>query len=163
MQQMTQRGYRPQGGQAGPVPSPQPPKVQYVEDFFVNEVDTAAAGIANGATSNLNFIVQADSDFKLVKMTYFADIALAAQTDSTRIVPLVTIQVVDTGSGRQLFSSPMPIASLCGTGQLPFILPVPRIFKARSNVAIILANFSAASTYNIRVSFIGTKIFALGN
>lgn len=127
-------------------------------DFFVYEVDFTA-GIAAGATSNGSFNVQADSDFKWLKACYFADIAVGAQTQSTQVIPLATVLITDQGSGRQLMSLAVPIYNIFGSGQIPFILPVPKLFAAKSTVAVTVANFSAATTYNIRLSFIGVKVF----
>ena len=136
------------------------PAVQSVQDYFTYQVNFAS--LAAGASANGSFQVQADSDFKWLKATVMADLAGAAQTVSTQVIPLVTIQITDTGSGRQLMSAPVPIFNMFGTGQIPFILPVPRIFKARANVAIAVANYSAATAYLFRLSFIGTKIFRMG-
>ena len=86
----------------------------------------------------------------------------AAQTESTRVIPLVTMQVTDSGSGRNLFESPVAVPSLFGTGELPFILPTPKLFSARSTITIAVANFDTAATYNLRFSFIGYKAFDTG-
>jgi hypothetical protein len=128
------------------------------KDFFVYENDISALAAAASVTSNLQIL--ADADFFLVKMAFFADIAGAVETDSTRVIPLVTIQVTDTGSGRQLFSGAVPIPSIFGTGQIPFILPIVRKFAANSTIQLAYTNFSAATTYNIRTSFIGWKEYA---
>ncbi len=148
------------GNTAAPMTAAQPPRVQFVEDFFVYEVDFAA--LAVGANQNGNIQIQADADFKLIKLAQFSDIAGAVETESSAVLPLATLQIVDSGSGRQLFFLPAPIPSLFGTGRLPFIMPIPRIFKARSNIAFAVTNFSNATTYNIRLSLIGTKIFQQG-
>jgi hypothetical protein len=58
-------------------------------------------------------------------------------------------------------SGAVPVVNLFGIGEIPFILPVPRIFKARSSITVAVANFSAATTYNLRLSFIGTKLFQM--
>ena len=149
-----------EGPVAGPIPTPQSPQVQYVEDFFIYEFDFA--GIAPGATVNGSITIQADSDFKLVKLAQFSDIAAAAQLSGTLVVPLISLSVIDTGSGRQLFSAPVPMGAIFGNGTLPFILPVPRIFKARTNISLTFVNYDAAATYNIRTCFIGSKIFQMG-
>ena len=146
---------------AGPMSTPNAPRVQYIEDFFVYGVNVLA--LVAGATFNGGFQIQADSDFKLIKLGLTNDVAGAAQADATRSFPLATIQIVDTGSGQQLFNIPISIGALFGNGELPFILPVPRIFKARSNISISVASFEAANTNNIRLAFIGNKIFQLGN
>lgn len=130
------------------------------KDFYIYQEDFSALANSTSATGTIN--IQADSDFILQKMTYFADIAAAVQTDSSRVVPLITIQIIDAGSGRNLLEAPAPISSLFGEGDLPFILPTPRVFFARSNVELTVANFSAATTYNLRISFIGYKAYPEG-
>lgn len=133
---------------------------QYIEDYFVYELDFT--GLASGTSANASIQIQADSDFKWIKATHESNIANAGQTNDTRVIPLVTIQITDTGSGRQLMSAATPIENIFGTGLLPFILPVPRIFRARSTLAVAVANFDAANTYNLRLSFVGTKLFKMG-
>jgi hypothetical protein len=161
---MVNRGMRlpnfPSGATPAPIPTSQRPGVQYVEDFFIYTLNALA--LAGGGVNNSNIQIQADSAFKLIKLAMFADIAVAIQTDSSRVLPLATVQIVDTGSGRQLFSEATPFSAIFGQGGLPFILPIPRIFMPRSNIAVTLTNLTAATTYNIRMSFIGTKMFALG-
>lgn len=143
-----------------PQTSGEKPKVYIAKDFYVYQEDFLALADSTSATGSIN--IQADSDFILQKMTYFADIAVAIQTDSTRVVPLITLQIVDAGSGRNLLEAPAPISSLFGEGDLPFILPTPRVFFARSNVELTVANFSAGTTYNLRLSFIGYKAYPEG-
>lgn len=130
-----------------------------VRDFFVYSASFSA--LANGSSDTETINIQADSDFVVSKMTYFADIAAAVQTDSSRVIPLCTMQITDSGSGRNLMDSAQPISNIMGTGDLPFILPNPKLFLARSNITITVANFSAATTYNLRLSFIGHKKFRL--
>jgi hypothetical protein len=153
---MSQAG-TPVGGTNG---QPQPPRVQYWEDFFVYELDFTA--LNNGTTQTANIQIQGDSDFKWMKSTYIADLAAAAITESAQIIPLVTVQVLVGDSGRNLFSAASPVVNLFGRGNLPFILPQPRIFKAKTTVNITVANYAAATNYNLRLSLIGTKIFRGG-
>lgn len=142
---------------AGNVPASPTPKIQYWEDFFV--YDATFAALASLTSSQQNIQIQADSSFKWTAAAFYADIAAAAFTASAQPIPNVTIQILDTGSGRQLFQDPIPVPSVFGSGQLPFILPVPRIFKARSAIQLTAANFDAAVDYNLRLMLIGTKIF----
>lgn len=136
------------------------PRSQFVEDFFVYNVNYA--DIAPGDTQQGNIQIQADSAFKWTAAAMQADTDEAAYTEATRPLPLCTLQIVDTGSGRQLFFNPLPIETIFGSGGLPFILPVPRIFMARSNISLTLTNFDAAVTYNVRLQLIGTKVFQYG-
>lgn len=126
-------------------------------DFYIYEAQALALAAAGTANDVIN--IEADSDFMLQKMTYEADIAAAAFTFTTNPIPLVTIQLVDTGSGRQLMQNPIPINSFMGDGKLPFYLPNPRKFLRNSTIQIAFANFDAAVTYNIRLAFIGYKIY----
>jgi hypothetical protein len=154
-----QRGQYPGMGQG---PNAAPAASQRIKEFFTYQEDfTGANQVVSGGSVTGNINIQADSDFVLQKLTYYADIAAAAQTANTRVIPNATIVITDTGSGRQLMESAVPIPSLFGTGQLPFILPTPRLFQARSTINLIVANFDAVEDYNIRVSFIGYKLYQL--
>lgn len=132
-----------------------------LRDFFVYAANFSALAAAGVASTTIQ--VQADSDFELQKLAMFADVAAAAQTDSTRVLPLITIQITDQGSGRQIFQLPIPVPSVFGDGNFPFILPTTKLFVANSAIGIDLVNFSAATTYNLRIALIGAKIFRLSS
>ena len=129
-------------------------------DFFVYELDFADLTAGDSATGQ--FTIQQEADFILTKITVVSDIAGAAVTDSTRVIPLVTLMINDTGSGRNLMNTAVPIPNLFGSGGLPFILPRQRIFVASSVVSVTVSNYSAATDYNLRLSFIGEKAFRFG-
>jgi len=133
------------------------PRSQYQEDYFVYGVGPLA--VAAGASAQGSIQIQADSLFQWERAAYFVTIANAAFTANTRPIPNVAVQIVDSGSGRQLFQTAQPIPSVFGTGELPFLLPTPRWFKPNSQIQIQLTNFDAAVAYNVRLSFIGSKIF----
>lgn len=148
--------------QEPPIRSFQRTKVPDVlRDFFVYATPSIAVAGVVGTQASTVIQVQADSDFELMKLSFFADTALAAQTASTRILPLVTVQITDQGSGRALFSTPLAIPSIMGDGQIPYILPTTKIFSATSAIGIDLVNFSAVA-YNVRIVLSGSKIFRLG-
>ena len=126
-------------------------------DFYTYEAGVDA--IAVGASANDVINIEADADFILQKLTFYADIAGAAQTSGTRIVPNVTVQITDTGSGRQLMSNPIPIPAIFGSGELPFILPNPRLFRKNSTIQIAFTSFEAAITPDVLLCFIGYKIY----
>lgn len=127
-----------------------------------NVYQASFASLAAGASASSSITVQSEADFLLQKLTFFADIAAAAQTDSTRIIPLITILITDSGTKRQLMSAAVPVASIFGTGEIPFLLPQPKAFKARSSILIQASNYSVGSTYNLYLSFIGTDIYYAG-
>lgn len=129
-------------------------------DFFVYPI--TFSGLLAGSALQGAVQIQADSDFELSKLTFFADIATADQTEATRVLPLVTVQITDTGTGRALFSQPVPVPAIMGDGRIPFILPTPKIFSANASVAFLVSNFSGATDYNLRIAMIGAKIFQYG-
>jgi len=128
---------------------------QLYKDFFV--IQPAVATLASGATSAVTTLIPANADFLLEKLAYQADTAGAAQTASSRVYPLVTCQIT-WGNGENLFSAAVPITSVFGNGENPFILPAPRVMAANSSIQIQLTNFDAAATYNIRLSLIGSQL-----
>ena len=133
--------------------------VKFDEDFFVYQFPNFTS-LAVGGNQTQSVIIQADSDFLIEKLTFQADLAGVAQNDSTRVIPNVTVLITDTGSGRQLSNVAVPITSLFGTGQEPFILPRPKRIAARSTLQAIVVSFEAVSVPTIRLSLIGRKIFA---
>ena len=136
------------------------PTVETTKDFYNYVVDFI--GLASGATTTQTFNIDTDSMFFLMKLTQQSDIAAAAVTRSANVIPLCTIQVNDGGSTRQLFSEPAPIPAVFGTGENPFMLPVPRQFSPGSTVSVTLSNYSAATTYNTRLVFSGAKHYRFG-
>lgn len=126
-------------------------------DWYVYNVQFLALAPTNQATQNV--AVEADANFVLVKLSGFADIAAAAQTYNTRVVPLVTLQITDTGSGRNLFNGNTAWSNVVGWGEIPYILPIRRKWKANSTIRVQVTNFDAAATYNLRLSFSGIKDF----
>lgn len=126
-------------------------------DFYIYEAQVDA--IAVGGNANDTIQIEADSDFILQKLTYEADIAGAAQTANTRVVPNVLVQLTDTGSGRQLMQNPIPIPSFYGWGAIPFILPNPRLFMRNSTIQVAFTSFEAANTPTVRLAFIGYKVY----
>lgn len=125
--------------------------------FFV--YDLSAAALAAAGTASDSFNVDTGSAFVLQKMTCFADIAAAAQTADSRVLPLVKIQLRDSGSSRNWFNAELPIPLLFGTGEIPFILPVQRLVEPGSVVSAQFTNYSSATTYNIYLALIGTRLY----
>lgn len=136
--------------------------VQIVEDFFVYAVPVFTA-LAAGASATNNIQIQADSDFVLEQITYTATIANAAFTSGARPIANCSMLITDTGSGRQLMSSAVPLWTIAGSAEQPFELPRPKAFVSRSTIAVQLNNFDAAQTYNVFISLIGRKLFRIGS
>lgn len=128
-------------------------------DFFVYEVPVFAS-LAAGASFTNRIIIQADADFEWIQSCYEFDVAAAAFTYSTRPMPNMSIRINDTGSGRQLMNDAVPVTSIFGQPENPYVLPISRTFKANATIEFTATNFDAAvATGNLRLSLIGFKQF----
>jgi len=126
--------------------------------FYIYSFDTV---VTAGATATDSINIEADSDFILTKLSYFAtDNAGTAQTYNTRIVPLVTLNLRDTASGRNLFDREQPIPNLFGSGEIPFILPLKQTLRANSTIRASFTSLEAANDNRIFLSLIGFKNYA---
>lgn len=150
-----------QVAQAGTVIAPPASPRVIAEDFFTYNIQFE--DLLVGATQ-IGFIqIEADSDFLIQKLAYFSNVAGAAVNVQTQDVPLVTIVIVDTGSGRQIMNNAVPLTALFGDGRLPYILPTPKLFVKNSRINVTLSNFSAGTNYaDIWINFEGKKIFTTG-
>lgn len=130
---------------------------QYLKkDFFTYETFIPESGsLAGGGSTQSTFNIDGDSDFFWLKF------AVSAQDDSAVLVavPLVDIIVTDTTSGRDLMNGQVPIGSIAGTGQLPFILPVERFMSAKSTIKVQYFNVGTVTLSRLRLAFIGIKAF----
>lgn len=137
-----------------------PPGAQF--DYFGYVFPTFAA-IAVGGNATQQVTIQADSDFEIRRIQYHADIAAAAFVANTRPIPNYTIQLTDSGAGRNLFNIPAPLDSIATFGEQPVDLPWPKIISRNSTLLCQLTNFDAAvATYTVRIVLLGRKIFFPG-
>jgi hypothetical protein len=143
-------------------------------DFYIYESEAISLAAGTNATDTIQ--IEADSNFILQKLTQFsvpsADSAAVFPdlTDDTIVFPVgltnmqtvkpaVALQLIDTGSGRQLMQNPIPIPSFFGTGEMPFILPNPRLFVRNSTIQVAYTNFDTVNDYDVRLAFIGYKVY----
>src|ERR1700736_4439605 len=92
-----------------PAPSNSPPTFNPRESgsdyFWYQNRVTGLSSAAPAATGLIN--LDSDSDFYCCALSYQADIAGAALTESANLLPLLTLQIVDTGSGKALMNGPI--------------------------------------------------------
>lgn len=141
------------------LPMGAPPPDQYgAKDYFVYSA-LLTGGLGTGETDVASFNVDKDSDFLWTKGTFFALVGGAAITADTRPIPGVTVTIKDTTSGRDIMTAPVPIPAMFGTGELPFILPVPKLLPATSTITVNFASIDDASYSYIGLFFHGPKLF----
>lgn len=131
----------------------------YSAEFVTNQIPGPIPPLTF-ATFNIN--IQKDANFKILYGAYECDVAGAPQLTSTQQIPLATVLLTDTGSGRAFMDRPVPVISLFGNGQLPFPWPSPKIMKALSTLQVQVFNFDTVNTIDLRLNFIGNKEYALG-
>lgn len=139
--------------------SPDPYVVPGPRDFYSYTQRVALAGVV-GTTVAATYQIEADSYFYMNALSYQADSALAALTHATNVIPLATIVIFDSGSGRQLMANPTPMNCIVGeVGGAPFRLPKPRRFAPTSQITVTFVNYSA-NAYNISFTLSGFKVYA---
>lgn len=126
-------------------------------DFFVYNTEFSNVLAGTSQTNTIN--IQSDSDFEVQKLTALI-LNVNSAPYSSLDVDNIRVLIVDTGTGRQLSDVAVPIDSMFGTGQLPFILPNTKLFKARSVISVQVTNSMSGYNYStIMLSFIGRKVF----
>jgi hypothetical protein len=131
------------------------------QDMFTYTIGIASGTtLAPAGTTTLTFNVDGESDFFWDKATVNALIANDGTSWSADEKPAVYVTIVDTNSQRPMMNNPTPVGNLFGTGQLPFILPIRKLFYSKATVKLTLQNFSDNKTYTqLDFSFIGIKAF----
>jgi hypothetical protein len=103
----------------------------------------------NGSTSlNGSSSLQIDNgyDFYWYAMTHQADLAGAVQTESSRVVPLVTLLMNDSSASRNLANNPIPLECISGSGERPYRLIRPRLFPANTIISFTWVSYVASGT-----------------
>jgi len=119
-------------------------------------------GVGSATTTvTFNLPIDVSAPFVWCKTAYWADLAGALQTDSSRVVPLVSLQIRDSGSDQPFFDQAQPIAQIAGAQGLPQVLEAPYVFNAGSSINSVFTSFVvAANTYTrLRVALIGYRVF----
>jgi hypothetical protein len=124
---------------------------------FIYQVTTAA--IAAGAAAALPLQIDALSDFDLLQLVGYAEVAGGAFPQADNLQPQLKIQITDGAENRQLFSSDLPWGAVVGTSKLPFIFPRPRRFIANQSLTVTVTSFAAVAYNNVFLGLIGAKIY----
>lgn len=131
-----------------------------VPDFFAYQFPVVS-NLAVDGNVTVSVQIQNDADFECRSIGYYFTLADAAFTQSTRPIPSCTLMLTDTGAGRNLFSNPVPIATIAwnGEGNMRH-LPWPKIFGRNANVQATVTNFDAAvTTGQLYLTLLGRKLF----
>lgn len=135
----------------------------YEKDKNFDYAFTSVAIPANSSGS-VSIVIDSDADFEAHALTYFSYITAdpSAQTDANRYIPIVSINIQDTGTSEFIFSQQVPINTVAGTGEQPAFLRKPRVFSSRSNVTLFYTNVQSVG---VTVSLVmrGLKLVGIAN
>lgn len=131
------------------------------QQFFTYVASLAAgATLAPAGSTTLTFNIDGQSDFFWDKGMVYVDIGNNGETASALPVPGILITITDTNSSQPLTNNPVPVSSIFGTGQLPFILPIRHVFFAKATVKLQIQNITDDDTYTrVDLVFGGIKAF----
>ncbi len=128
-------------------------KALTTQDFTYTMVFQSVASITQGATAQL--LIDSATDFLIVSRSFVAidDVTQLAVTTA----PLVNFN--DSSSSSNLFNTPTPAPNVFGNGQLPSLLPMPRLFGANATITGTLNAQITANATTYYFSFMGIKIW----
>lgn len=121
---------------------PQPTLKPYFYPYTIKFDATNNGGnIANGAVANGTINILNIGDF-VIQQLMGAFFTAAGAIIAT---PLAFLQVVDLTSSMQLFDSSIPVENICGSAQLPYILPTPRTIRSNGSLQVQVTNNNGAA------------------
>ncbi len=124
-----------------------------LDPFFYSAVfPLALFGV--GAVLPINVPINADSDF----IMRYLDMAAYSAPGVPLLNPDFDIVIFDSSSGRNLMDQPIHVQTILGTGQLPFILPEPKLIKGGGTLIITLTNNDAVAAL-VHITLCGFKAF----
>lgn len=137
------------------------PNLYSGQQFFSYQASLPAnTTLAPAGSTTLTFNIDGESDFFWDKAAAYVDIANDGTTQANQLIPGILITITDTQSTQPLMNNPVPLASIFGTGPLPFILPIRHIFSAKATVKLQIQNITDNSTYTrVDLTFAGIKAF----
>jgi hypothetical protein len=133
--------------------------VQYAEDIFTYSTGVGDLGpVSPGDSASTVIQIEADSYFKWIKATYKAWTGAAnganlLQTHANQVVPNALVEITDSGSGRKLQNTGVPVSSVFGDGEFPAIIPLPRIFLPRSTITFTVTHIGETGTDDLNFVF----------
>lgn len=122
------------------------------------------ASLGLGASTTNTILFDNDSVFEWTKITvwtYDASPLTTEQTNSSIIVPSVTVNIQDTGQGAYYSNAPIPLGAYAGAFGLPYILPAPQFIAPNATLQFTWTSEmgTGGKTYsNLRLQLHGFKI-----
>lgn len=129
-------------------------------DLFFYQFPRITNVAAGGTSAPVTIQIQDDSHFEWQASAFQFNVAQAAITVATQNIPNMSVNIVDTGSGKQLMNSNVPVTSIFGRPGQPIKLIEPKILSRNSVLAITAQNYDAAvATGDLWLTLIGRKLY----
>lgn len=134
--------------------------------YVFRDAFTYTASLLSGTTlapagaTTLTFNIDGESDFFWDKGTVYCNIGNDGTDYATEELPGVLVTITDTNSQRQMTNNPTPVSNVFGTGRLPHILPIRKLFQSKATVKLAIQNITDNDTYTrLDFSFVGVKAY----
>lgn len=127
-----------------------------VQRFHTYEL-TFAALAAGGGFSQQSFLVETLYDFWWLKSEAFIYDVNGLQV-STLQSPNLEVVLQDGMSQQQLSNQAVAVAGVFGTGQIPYILPMPHVIQGGATFSATVTNRHLAIAYSVRLLFSGIHV-----
>ena len=122
----------------------------------------ASVSIPSNSSGSVSIVIDSDADFEMDSLVYFAFPTSdpSPQTAANRYIPIISINIQDTGTSEFIFSQQIPLDTVCGTAGFPGKLRKPRVFASRSNVTLYYTS-TQASDVTLSVVLRGRKLIGM--
>lgn len=133
-------------------------------DYFWYAVSVSGI-VSTAPTASATVNLDADSYFYCVALTSVSQIQTgglgAAYTESTAPLPLVTLNIQDSATGKSLMNTPLLIPGFTGDGKRPYRFVRPRVFNPNASVQLSFngSQMAAGTTYGIQIILHGYKVY----
>lgn len=132
--------------------------------FFFTYQTPNIASLGLGASATNSILFDNDSVFELTKLTisaYTDSPHVANITNSSIVVPSVTLQIQDTGQGAYYSNAAIPLVAYSGAFGLPYVLPAPQFIAPNATLQFNWTSEQGTgglTYYNLRLQLQGFKI-----
>jgi hypothetical protein len=131
------------------------PNQKFREENYWFTTGWTAAVAAIAGTTNGQILLSGDADFKC----YYISMAVR-QAGLIVLTFAGDVQINEAQTGKNLSPIAIPVDALIGNGNLPYILPVPRVFSGNTTILFTFTSNVATST-QFNVVLHGTKLYPI--
>lgn len=129
-----------------------------IRSYFVYPIP-AVINLTAGSSTTSTLRIESATNFYWIKSMFWAEnnAAVGGQTQSTRVLPSVDVNIQTSGADRNLFNAFVPIASVFGTGEIPSVLPMPMMLPASSELRVDFRSRESALAVDLYLAIAGWK------